>query len=49
MPPEKFINILNKLGNNGWEVIQYEEHNTAMGCKEKDTHYFAFLKKKIDS
>lgn len=49
MPPEDFINILNKLGNDGWEVIQYEEHNTAIDQKKNDALYFAFLKKKIDS
>lgn len=49
MPPEDFIDILNKLGNEGWEVIQYEEHNTAIGQKKNDAQYFAFLKKKTDS
>lgn len=43
--PDEIIQILNELGKEGWEVIQYVEEGTAFACKKKDTSYFMFLKR----
>lgn len=45
--PEEMLEQLNQWGKQDWEVIQYEEKNTAIGHKKKDTHYFVLLKRKI--
>lgn len=47
--PDKIIQMLNELGKEGWEVIQYVEENTATGHKDSDANYFILLKRQINS
>ena len=47
--PEEIIKQLNDWGKEGWEVVQYDEKNTAIGHKTKDAHYFILFKKWVDS
>lgn len=44
--PEEIIEKLNKLGAEGWEVIDYQEKNTRLSDKKKDSSYFILLKRK---
>jgi len=46
--PEEFFEILNALGKEGWEVIQYEEHGVTFS-RNRDSSFLAVLKRKISN
>ena len=44
-PPKEVFELLNKMGDEGWEVIQYIENNTELGHKKCDSSYLIVSKR----
>ena len=45
--PDEVFEILSALGKEGWEIIQYEEHNVTFS-RNKDASYLIILKRLVD-
>ena len=45
--PEEIIQMLNELGQEGWEVIQYEEEGVTFS-RNKNASYLIILKRLVD-
>jgi hypothetical protein len=43
----EIIQILNELGQLGWEIVQYNEENAKPTDKKQNSKYSVFMKRKI--